>query len=298
MAALASAGAGLQPTHTPNCNRAPVPLPYCFVGHGLTTTVLGVALACFGCGAANGEVTNVWATRLGPAPEEVTLEPTPPIDLTFVKMASARVPPRNRGGQLWDDDGWPDPVAVFYINGKETMRSNTATDTLEATWTAPGGNFELGPNDELRVDLFDDDAAGDTLIGSANFGPPSNEQLREGGVDLEVIKRGLVRVALTRARALIGLGFDYRVADKSLLVLQVLRHSPAGRAGMKAGDRVVAVDGKKTRRMSAKAIKSALNGVGAAGVAIVVKHEGGTTETMRLKEGPVYPIYAEFGGVP
>jgi C-terminal processing protease CtpA/Prc len=121
--------------------------------------------------------------------------------------------------------------------------------------------------------------------------------MREGVIELEVIKRGVVKLEVDSAHALIGLGFDYRFASDEAKVVQVLTYSPAGRSGMKAGDVIVTIDGEKTKKLGYKGVKSALNSVPAKGVEIVVLHTAGTTETMRLKNGPVYPIFSELGGL-
>jgi carboxyl-terminal processing protease len=58
----------------------------------------------------------------------------------------------------------------------------------------------------------------------------------------------------------VGLGIELKAADKSLLIVKVITGSPAERAGIKAGDRIVEVDGKATAELSTDAAADLLQG--------------------------------------
>ena len=58
----------------------------------------------------------------------------------------------------------------------------------------------------------------------------------------------------------VGLGIELKAAEKSLLIVKVITGSPAERAGIKAGDRIVEVDGKATAELSTDAAADLLQG--------------------------------------
>ncbi|MCH2595597.1 MAG: S41 family peptidase [Pirellulales bacterium] len=58
----------------------------------------------------------------------------------------------------------------------------------------------------------------------------------------------------------VGLGVELKAAEGALLIVHVIPGSPAERAGIKAQDRIVAVDGKSTAEMSTDAAASMVTG--------------------------------------
>ncbi len=69
---------------------------------------------------------------------------------------------------------------------------------------------------------------------------------------------------------------------------------PAERAGLRKDDEVLEIAGQPLRRMSVAAIRSALDAVPRAGLVLLVKHATGTTERIRVHEGPIYPLFDRF----
>ncbi|MBW2458461.1 MAG: hypothetical protein JRI68_28435 [Deltaproteobacteria bacterium] len=254
--------------------------------------VLGLSLlAC----TSSTKRKAVWATKLVPASEGMKLDPPPPSGLLWMRPVAAVIPTRTAGGKLWDDvGGWPDAFVVVTVNDREVMRTEVATDTLKPKWSHPGGNFEVPSRAELRVDVFDADALEDIPVGSARFASPTQEELASGEIELDIGRRGLVRVAIGDPRAQLGLGFDYMLFKGQLLARQVLKHSPAGRSGMRVGDDIVSIAGKKVKTLTPFGIKSAFDSVPAKGIQVVVLHEGGTTQSMTLVEGPIYALHGEL----
>jgi C-terminal processing protease CtpA/Prc len=71
-------------------------------------------------------------------------------------------------------------------------------------------------------------------------------------------------------------------------------HGPAGRAGLEVGDRIDSIGGRQVAQMSPAAVRSAFLSVPMNGLQLQVVHTGsGTTETVELPEGPIYPLYRE-----
>jgi membrane-associated protease RseP (regulator of RpoE activity) len=223
----------------------------------------------------------------------VSLSPGPPEDVYWLSLESAKIPAR----KIWDDRGGkPDPFVVLHINGREVMRSASVADSLQPVWKGPQGNFAFDRADEVVLELVDSDPIRSLPMGSATLSPPTAEQLAAGKLEVEVMRHGQVTLAVAPARAMYGLGFDYAVFGDEVVVRRVMKHSPAGRAGMRPGDRIVSIGERKVKGMTSSQVKSVL-AVPLAGVQIIVRHDGGTTEAMTLSEGPLYPLYQEYGSV-
>ena len=58
----------------------------------------------------------------------------------------------------------------------------------------------------------------------------------------------------------VGLGVELKADDGALLIVRVIPGSPAARAGMKAGDRITAVDGQQTAELSTDEAAALLTG--------------------------------------
>jgi hypothetical protein len=262
-----------------------------------TASVLCVLLSSSSCSASLG-AKGEWATKLEPAPKGLALEPPPPKDVYWVAIASAKVPARNRGGQLWDEvGGWPDPLAVLYVDDTEVMSAEAASDTLTPKWDSPKGNVRIPDGATLRVEVADDDGLQDLPIGKATHGPPTATDLSEGRMVLSLGNRAELVLRVEPAHGLMGLGFDYQVVSGVTVVEKVLEHSPAGRAGLEVGDQIVAVGDRQLSDASSAAVESTIDSIGNKPTRVVVKHKSGTSETFAIGVGAVYPLYDEYGDV-
>jgi hypothetical protein len=260
--------------------------------------LLVVAVLCCGCSASTaGGDNDGFATRLQPAPEGLRVEPEPPADVFWVHIAGADVPSRTRGGQLWDEvGGWPDPLAILKVDGKEVMRTSSQTDTIHPSWSEPAGNVTITAASTVTVELEDADTVQNLPIASVEGGPPTPTDLSEGKMVL-AFDGGQVTLRVEAAHPLLGLGFDYEARGGTVIIGQVLAHSPAGRAGMKRGDVLLSIGGNQVADMKPRAIKSALNAVDNKPVALIVRRKSGATTTFKLKSGAVYPLFGEYGPV-
>ena len=97
--------------------------------------------------------------------------------------------------------------------------------------------------------------------------------------------------------AVSGAGLWYELRTESCYVTRMLQGSPAERAGLTKGDEIVEIGGRKVETMSADAIRSVFNAIPFDGVKLKVKHATGAAVDVVLKEGPIYPLYSEFGPV-
>ena len=113
---------------------------------GAALVVLATTAGC----VKNQEV--VLATRLTPAPAGVTLKPPPPERLFWLRAKTAKVPVRNRGGQLWDELGaFPDPYVRVSVGKKVLFESEVAENTLQPTWSGLGNNYALEPLSLIHI---------------------------------------------------------------------------------------------------------------------------------------------------
>jgi PDZ domain-containing protein/C2 domain-containing protein len=249
-----------------------------------------------GCPAVYPELD----TRIRHAREGQALDPPPPEGLRWIRFLSAKIPKRRRDGRTWGSafGKLPDPYAKLLVNDKEVLRSPVESGTLSPTWPGgPKGNVRIGPDDKLRVELWDANPINDKPIGIAELGRPSEDALANQQIVVDFDGGAELTLAFQPAHALIGFGLWYELRSESCFVTRMLEGSPAERAGLVPGDEVVRLGDRDVRGMSPDEIRSAFNGVPASGLPITLKHAGGATLAITLKEGPIYPTYDKFGSV-
>ena len=69
----------------------------------------------------------------------------------------------------------------------------------------------------------------------------------------------------------VGLGIELKAAEGSLLIVNVLSHSPAERGGIRSGDRIIEVDGKPTSGTTTEKAADMLKGREGSTVRLIVK---------------------------
>jgi hypothetical protein len=249
-----------------------------------------------GCPAVFPEI----GTRLKVAPKDAVLEPPPPDTLVWLRFTGAVVPEKTRDGRKWDQvlGSLPDPYAKLYVNGAELFRTTVQSDTLTPDWPdAPHGNWELPPGAKLRVELWDNSPINDAPIGIKDFTRPASEQLIEGKYRIELKGGGEVTLAFEPAHPMFGLGFWFELRNDSAYITRFVEGSPAERAGMKKGDQILGIGGKKVAEMKPDDVRSLLNSAPVSGIDLELRRPDGTTVTVNVKEGPIYPTFGEFGQI-
>jgi hypothetical protein len=257
---------------------------------GLGAVLLGGA----GCPAVYPEI----ATKTSKAMPGQTFDPGPPDDLKWVRFVGARVPPKTRDGRAWDEvlGSLPDPYARLLVNGKELLRTPIQTDTLTPTWPdGPRGNFLFQPGDKLRVELWDSNPLYDEPIGVRDLVRPAPG---DGPLRIDLEGGAEVSLALEPAHALVGLGLWFELRSQSVYITRLFVESPAARAGIERGDRVLTIGGRDVKDMSAAEVRSAFNAVPSGGLALSLKHADGAVTEVVLQVGPIYPTHAEYGELP
>jgi hypothetical protein len=258
---------------------------------------VALVLPLFGCKQMRPKPR--MATRLIGAPAGVKLDPPPPDYLYWVRIRSGKLPDKTVDNRQWDEvGGAPDPYVVLMRNGKEIMRTDPASDTTEPQWAEPSANYEIKDDDDIEIIVRDADPVGDDLImGRAKITSPSRDDLQAGRMRVDVGRRGLIYIEFEVAHPMVGLGFDYYVQNGKLIIKEVWEHSPAGRAGLVAHDRVVKIGGTDIRKLGDRSVRSKVNAIGSAPVEIVVQQDSGSSKRVMLGVGPIYPLYVEYGEI-
>jgi carboxyl-terminal processing protease len=85
----------------------------------------------------------------------------------------------------------------------------------------------------------------------------------------------------------VGLGVELKSAEGSLLIVKVIPGSPAERAGIRGGDRIVAVDGRSTSEMSTDQAANMLQGKEGTQVSVSVVAQGARPRTVVVRREQV-----------
>lgn len=80
----------------------------------------------------------------------------------------------------------------------------------------------------------------------------------------------------------VGVGIRLEIRYEQLVVVEPIKDSPACRAGVKARDRILQIDGQSTIGMSLEEASSLLRGAKGVPVRITLQHDDGTKETVTI----------------
>jgi hypothetical protein len=237
-----------------------------------------------------------FATKLGSVPPAAKADPPPPQGLKWMRVARGRVPRETRDGRTWEAafGSLPDPFVKVIVNGTELFRTNAQANTLEPTWPdSPRGNFELQPDDKIRVEMWDSNALNDRPIGVKDVGKFGGDRFAASEVRIELEGGAEITLQVEPAHALFGLGLWYEVRNDSAYVTRLFKYSPASRAGIEAGDQLLELGGKKVSASSPDEVRGIMNTIPSDGLECTVQHPSGTIAKLKLEEGLVFPTFAE-----
>lgn len=185
-----------------------------------------------------------------------------PENLWKITFVEAHVRPRMRGDLDWDDGGGlPDVFVRFFRNEELIFQTETIDDTLEPQWNeSPERNLVLARHDDLRFEVWDADTVGGDPVGIyRNQGLPNTAI---PGADSRILLEGgsYLTIRITAPTPMRGVGIEeYEVRPDELVVLSVLPYSPASRAGLEPGDRIVAVGDERISTLNDAQAASALS---------------------------------------
>ncbi len=201
------------------------------------------------------------STALSPVHAEAG-GPGQPHDVWSMRIVSAQIPLRNRGDSNWDDGGgMPDPFVRVYRDEVLVFESRTIDDTIAPEWEQDlPRNIEVSSSSALRIEVWDRDAVGGDPVGIyRGHGLPGNAL---PGVEARILLEGgsYVTIRMDDPAAHRGVGVRmFEVHGSELLVVEVEAHSPAGRAGIVAGDRIVSIGGRPVSELGGSAATGALS---------------------------------------
>lgn len=262
----------------------------------LRRAAIVLALALTGCPALFPELS----TPITAAPKDVELAPPPPPDRHYVEIKGARIPDKTRDGRAWDTvfGSLPDPQMKVLVNGAELLSTSSEQNTLTPVWAdSPRGNFLVAVGDKIEVQLWDANALASTVIGKRDL-TLSADMLQSGELVFELSGGGQATLAIGPARAVWGAGFWFELRNGGARVSRVVDGSPATRAGLVDGDKILRIDGKPIEGMSLNEVRSALAVIPSEGRALDVQHGDGSTLQVTIKEGPIYPLYQDYRKLP
>jgi hypothetical protein len=252
------------------------------------------ALCALGCGAVFPEISP--PMKAPPPGRELT--PPPPEDLYFIVFVRADIPSRTRDGRQWDSLGGslPDPFAQVFVNDREIIKTPIQSDTLNPTWpNQTAANYPIANGSHVRVEIWDSNPINNHPICVKGM-----HELRDlvglVPVDLECEGGAHVRLRLEPAHAMWGLGFLYELKTTGVDITRVIAASPAGRAGLKPGDELVEIEGKRVATMEEGDAQSLINANAQTGITLTVRSGDKDVHEVKVKEGVVYPTIAD--GVP
>ncbi len=188
--------------------------------------------------------------------------PGEPSNVYWMTIVSAQVNERNRGNSNWDEGGGPpDPFVRVYRDDVLVFESSTQDNTITPTWNeALPRNIEIPPNAGFRLEVWDRDAVGADPIGIyRGHGRPANAL---PGVDARILLEGesYLTIHLDEPHAHRGIGItSFEVRGSELVIVSLEPHSPAGRAGLVAGDRIVSIGGRTVGDLGSQGATGALS---------------------------------------
>jgi hypothetical protein len=245
----------------------------------LSSLALGAAIA--GCAYPRR------ATGLSPVRSTVESGTTPGDVWTFT-VVGATIPPLSRGALAWDgSDGQPDPFVRIYRDETLLWESPTLQDTLAPEWNAElPRNLYAPQSAHFRFEIWDRDEVGADPVGIFRYaGLPPNVV---SGADARVMMEGGAQLALrlSAPHAHHGVGIRlYEVRGDELVVVEVETHSPAGRAGIQPGDRIVAIGEQTVQALGSQRAPGALSMAAERHTPLRIRNARGDTREVELDRG-------------
>lgn len=243
--------------------------------------LLGVALV--GCAYPHR------STALGAVGHPVDAQA--PADLWQLRIVSASMPTRRPGNLAWDNDGsGPDPYVRIYRGGERIFEGKVVRDSNAPTWneTLPK-NVWLPRDKELRIEVWDqDDLESDPVGMWTNLGLPATA-LVDADARLGLTNETSLVIRVERPLPHRGVGVaGYEARNDALIVGEVLPHSPASRAGIVVGDRIVDIGGKSVEELGPAGAASALSMAATEKKALVVESADGKRREVTLDNGYIW----------
>ena len=170
-----------------------------------------------------------------------------------LQLLSAEVPETKISGLTWDDDGTgPDCQVRLYVSDRLVWESEVVKDSTHPAWNEMAPRNVILPRDaSFRLELWDWDTAvsGDPIGRVEREGLPANAQ-PGAQARLQLDRTTTVVILLSSPRAHRGVGVSVELRGDYLRVLSVEPFSPAARAGIRSGERILAIGSQRIAQLS------------------------------------------------
>ena len=253
-----------------------------------------LALTALGCSAVYPEM----GTRVRAPVADEALEPAPPTDLYYIAFEGAIIPNHTQDGREWSGGG-PDPYAKLKVGERDLIVTPTQSSTRRPSWPdQTQANYRLEPGAELTVEMWDARAGTDHPICVTRV--LDIDHIRDGGNnELQCDSGARVFLTVQPARPVLGIGLFYELrGTDGVRVTRVVSESPAARAGLKPGDRILAIQGTPVGDLDALGVRGKINGNTRTGLMLDVLFVDGKHGAVELEEGPIYPVSGDGVSLP
>lgn len=216
---------------------------------------------------------------------------TQPEGLWRVRLVSAHIPPLKRSGLAWDDDGSvADPYFTLRIDGRVRWETDPLENTLQPSFAQVSENLAFDRQAKVRIELWDKDSLGADPIGIYE-GRAFSEAILGADTIIKLDSDASVTLRLERPEPKEGTGLAaYELRPDAVVVLEVTPNSPAARAHLRAGERILAIDGKKVSALAPQEVESALSLASRNKAALRVQ-QGKSQRSVKLDDGYVWPAH-------
>jgi hypothetical protein len=190
-------------------------------------------------------------TLMHSAPADIPPQ-TQPDHLWSIRLIDAQLPELKGGGLAWDSDGTPpDPFVRLVINGHVIWESPVQKNTRHPVWNATlPRNIYVPPQASFRIELWDEDTGANDPAGVLMTRGLPETALPDALAHLALGNGGTVTLIVSTPIALQGVGISFEQHSDALVVLTVEPFSPAARAGIQIGDRIVAIGDNPVERLT------------------------------------------------
>jgi hypothetical protein len=223
------------------------------------------------------------STLSSPAPVSANPQDQPD-QLWSIHFVDAQLPESKGGGLAWDSDGTPpDPFVRLVINGRIIWQSPVQKNTLHPVWnvTLPR-NISVPRSATFRIELWDEDAATADPAGVIVRSGLPETALPGALAHLSLDNLGTVTVVVSDPKPWRGVGVEFEQHSDALVVLSVEPFSPAARAGIRTGERIVAIGTQRVSSLSGPKAVSELSLSGDRGGILTLADKNGKEHEITL----------------
>jgi len=261
------------------------------VGVGWPVWVMCWSLVvALGCGAMYPEVR----APVRPFPSAWTPEPPPPEEVVYLEFVEAYIPKRTRDGREWGTRG-PASFGKIVVDGREILVTPVNSGSFQPTWPEQRrANYRIRRGADVRIELWDARTIKNRPICLKQLGS-LHDEVSPAPVEFVCEETGArVLVNIAPGRPLLGLGMYYELQGSGgVRVTRVVEESPASRAGIGAGTRILTLQGRSVQELDALDIKSLVNANSRTGLEMDLLFPDGKRQSVTLKEEAMYPLVHE-----